>query len=86
MKYYKVLVCFSLDYENHFFLLNSVGRLFCTFTVSIQNTLTTWPLTRGRLDLAVLSSTPNRQNRNQVRRNTGRPTLYSYFSVFSDRF
>ena len=52
-------------------LLNSVGRLFCTYTVSIQYTWTTWPSTRGRLDLAVLftPSTPNRQNRNQVRWN-----------------
>ena len=37
MKYYNVLAFFSLDYENCP-LLNSVGRLFCTYTVSIQYT------------------------------------------------
>ena len=36
MKYY-VLAYFSLDNENCP-LLNSVGRLFCTYTVSIQYT------------------------------------------------
>ena len=36
MKYYNVLAYFNLDFENCFFLLNSVGRLFCTYTVSIQ--------------------------------------------------
>ena len=30
-------------------LLNSVGGLFCTYTVSIQYTKTTWPLTYGVL-------------------------------------
>ena len=30
-------------------LLNSVGRLFFTYTVSIQYALTTWPLTRCTL-------------------------------------
>ena len=37
MKYYNVLAYFSLDYEI-VLLLNSVGRLFCTYTVSIQYT------------------------------------------------
>ena len=31
-------------------LLNLVGRLFCTYTVSIQYTKTTWPLTRIRMN------------------------------------
>ena len=37
MKYYNVLAYFSLDYEI-VLLLNSVVRLFCTYTVSIQYT------------------------------------------------
>ena len=37
MEYYNVLAYFSLDYENCPFT-NSVGRLFCTYTVSIQYT------------------------------------------------
>ena len=48
LKYYNVLAIFSLDYEI-VLLLNSVGRLFCTYTVSIQYTYTTWPLTRYTL-------------------------------------
>ena len=50
MKYYNVLAYFSLDYEI-VLLLNSVGRLFWTYTVYIQYTLTTWPLTRCNLHM-----------------------------------
>ena len=56
-------------------LLNSVGRLFCTYAVSIQYTLTTWPLTRctlrmdGWLCIWTIVALQNFSLTNQIRNN-----------------